>query len=232
MEREVDIDKIKLVTLDGDGTLYSYEHISGKFHSSWDALGSAYGLTQRWDARTKEFYVREKEDFEWVKQDVADLAGRKIRVAEKVLYPVPYIFGVQEFARRSKGKMIRGILSAGINLVIDKIVEELGLEFGYSNLLHRQDGHFAGTHEHRVPLWKKHEKIPEICERYRLNPEEIFHIGDGENDLKTAQMVGGFGVINPKTEEVKKAADVVFKDFFEVINYFGLSLGGEREWKF
>jgi hydroxymethylpyrimidine pyrophosphatase-like HAD family hydrolase len=59
----------------------------------------------------------------------------------------------------------------------------------------------------------KHEKLAEICQRFNLKPREICHIGDNDNDLSVAEKVGMFIAMNPKTEEVKKAADYVVYNF-------------------
>ena len=48
--------KIKLISLDVDGCLVAYKNIRSRFESSWDALGCAYGLKDRWGKGKKQIY--------------------------------------------------------------------------------------------------------------------------------------------------------------------------------
>ncbi|MCX8158757.1 MAG: HAD hydrolase family protein [Candidatus Pacearchaeota archaeon] len=218
------IERIKVITLDGDGCLFSYDgkEINSKFHSSWDALGYAYGLSERWEKRTERFYGYKKEDDDWARLDVRDLKGRKVDEALKILYPIPYCKGAREFAEATKRIFYRGILSSAVDLVARKAYEELELNFVFCNVLNIKEGKFLGTHGHIVPLWKKAEKIEDICRMYNITRKEICHIGDNINDLSVGREVGLFIALNPKREEVKKAANFVACNFFEIMEVFEL----------
>jgi phosphoserine phosphatase len=218
-------ENIKLITIDGDGCLFSYDNVGSAFRSSWDALGFAYGLKEKWDERIEKYYGKPKFDRSWAEEDVADLRGLKVEDSFKELYPVPYCKGAREFAEASRGKLLRGILSTGIDIVVNKASEELGLDFAYCNILHRDNGTFSGTVSYLVPTWTKSERIENICERYHVNPEEICHIGDNENDLPVGEKVGMFIALKPKKEEVRAAGDYVVEDFIEVMKIFNLRDG-------
>lgn len=214
--------KIKLITIDGDGTLFSYEKYSREFHSSWDALGFAYGLQDVWNDRAKKHYKFGVDDYDWARQDVLELTGRKVEDSFKTLYPIPYANGVCEFAQASKQKYCRGILSSAIDIVAVKASEELNFDFTFCNHLDKFHGFFTGTHEHDVPLWRKHEKLDSISQVYGVKLNEICHIGDNLNDLSVASRVGMFIAFKPKKEEVKQAADFIADNFFEVMGVLGL----------
>jgi len=211
------IKKIKLISIDGDGCLFSYENVGSRFHSSWDALGFAYGLKDRWDKRINIFYKKDADDFEWARRDVNDLKGRLVEDSLKILYPVPFCEGAKEFAEKSKERFVRGVLSTAIDLVVYKSKEELGLDFAFCNVLHRENGCFTGTHTHNVPIWRKHEKLPEICKRYGVKLEEICHVGDNENDIYVGRKVGLFIALKPKKQEVRKLAHYTADDFFDIM---------------
>jgi phosphoserine phosphatase len=217
------VSEIKAVTIDVDGCLVSYDNIGSHFHSSWDALGKVYGLKERWDERIKQFYKNGTDDKKWAEANTADLAGRKIEDALKTLYPIPYCAGAREFAEASKGKFTRGLLTTAIDLVAKKAEEELGLDFCMCNTLHRNNGTFTGTLDYNVPTWLKHEKLDEICQRFNIEAKEICHIGDNDNDLSVAEHVGMFIAMNPKTEEVRKAADYVTYNFRAACLVLGLT---------
>jgi len=213
---------IKLVTIDGDGCLFSYDNVGSVFHSSWGALGFAYGLNEVWAERAKKYYGNEADDKKWAEEDAADLKGRRVDEALKMLYPIPYCAGAREFAEASKGKLVRGVLSTGIDIVVNKASEELGLDFAYCNVLNRNNGTFDGMVSYLVPMWTKFERIIDICREFGVSPGEICHIGDNENDLAVAERVGMFVALNPKKESVRKAGDFVASNFFEVAEALGL----------
>lgn len=217
-----DVSRIKLITIDVDGCLVSYDNIGSPFHSSWDAVGYAYGLKERWDERIKQFYKNGTDDKKWAEANTADLAGRKIEDALKTLYPIPYCAGAREFADASKGKFTRGLLTTAIDLVAKKAEEELSLDFCVCNTLHRNNGTFAGTLDYNVPTWQKHIKLLSVCRKFGVWPEEICHIGDNDNDLSVAEKVGMFIAMNPKTEKVKHAADFVAYNFRGVVAFLEL----------
>ncbi|MDB6058717.1 MAG: hypothetical protein JWO95_2561, partial [Verrucomicrobiales bacterium] len=137
--------KIKLVTIDGDGCLFAYTNIGSLFHSSWDALGFAYGLKERWDARTKQYYPNKTLHQQWAEEDIGDLVGRPLAEAAKVLYPVPYSAGVKEFLAATKGKLVRGLLSSCVDVVGQHASDETEMEFAFCNRVHHRDGVFTGT---------------------------------------------------------------------------------------
>ena len=118
--------------------------------------------------------------------------------AAKVLYPVPYSPGVKEFLAATKGKLIRGLLSSCVDVVGQHAADETEMEFTFCNRVHHRDGVFTGTLNYDVPTWEKHLRIPEICAKYNVTPEEICHIGDNENDLSVFERVGSRSRSTPK----------------------------------
>lgn len=219
-----DISRIRVVTIDVDGCLVSYENVGSPFHSSWDALGYAYGLKERWDKRIKKNYesLRGTNDEQWARANTADLAGRKVEDALRVLYPIPYCTGAREFAEASKQNFRRGLLTTAIDIVAEKAAEELGLDFCFCNTLHRQNRAFTGTLDYNVPTWLKHIRLLRVCRRCGVWPEAICHIGDNENDISVAEKTGMFIALKPKTQRVEEAGDYVANDFFEVGRILGV----------
>ena len=182
--------KPKLITIDGDGCLFSYKNIGSEYESSWDALGFAYKLKEKFDALIKKYYSRREEgvDKKWAEEEAEMLKGMRVADCFRILYPVPYCPGAKEFADATKGKIFRGVLSTGIDLVVEKAREELGLDFAYCNVLnrHKGNGTFDGTISYNVPLWRKEEKLAEICKRNDIVFMAVFgSFVRGEQDKKS-----------------------------------------------
>lgn len=195
--------KIKLVSIDVDGCLVQYKNVGSKFQSAWGALSFAYGLKEIWDKRAEQLCKEGGNDLIFAQETIADLKGKSFRQAEKVLYPIPYSLGAEEFVKKTNGKLIRGLLSASIDLVAKRAAEELDLDFVFCNKIHKEKGYFTGTLDYDVPIWKKHEKIREICDKYEVFPEEICHIGDSDNDISVGERVGFFVAFDPKPNLLK-----------------------------
>lgn len=208
--------KIKIITVDGDGCLFSYRNIGSAHQSSWDALGFAYGLKDVWDERAKRFYKPGVSDREWARLDIKDLEGREASAAYKVLHPIPYSLGARDFFHGSYGRYIRGIVSTAIDLTARTAARELRMEFCACNDIHILNGVFTGTLSHNVPLWEKHKQLKRIYERYNVCPGEICHLGDNDNDIQFGQEVGLFVAVNPKTKKTAAAAKHNIQDFREL----------------
>jgi len=217
------VSRIRVVTIDVDGCLVSYD-AGTAFKSSWDALGRAYGLQDKWNRRIEKYYnsLRGTNDHSWAETNVAELAGKSVQEALKILYPIPYCAGAREFADASKQNFRRGLLTTAIDLVAEKAEEELKLDFCFCNTLHRNNGTFTGTLDYDVPTWLKHIKLLRVCRRCGVWPEAICHIGDNENDVDVAEKVGMFIALKPKTPKVEKKGDYVVNDFFEVGRILGV----------
>ncbi len=214
--------KIKLVSIDGDGCLFAYTNIGSQFHSSWDALGFAYGFKEVWDERGKTYYKDKDANKKWALEDSADMKGLHSHQAHKVLYPIPYSPGVVDFLTATKGKLVRGLLSGCIDMVGKKAAEDHSMDFCFCNTLHRENDIFLGTCDYAVPTWEKHTFIPQLCQKFGVTPEEICHVGDHENDISCFEQVGLAVAFNPKKEEVGRKAHHIIRDFAELNQILGI----------
>jgi phosphoserine phosphatase len=214
--------KIKLVSIDGDGCLFAYTKVGSAFHSSWDAVAFAYGLKEAWDARAKKYAGNRDQSDVWAQEDAADLRGKPVIQAGPTLYPVPYCDGAREFLQLTRGKLVRGLLSGCLDMVGKRAEEEMALDFCFCNSLHAENGIFSGTMDYSVPVWHKHLFIPEICKKFNVDPEEICHVGDHENDIECFARVGLSVAFRPKLESVAKSAKYVIDDFRELGPIVGL----------
>lgn len=208
--------KIKLLVLDGDGTCWHYPN-SG-FGSSWDALSQALGIKDKTDRLMKKYYSNLNLHQEWADKQVALFKGKSIKSAKQKLYPIPYTLGFEDFAKKTFGKIKRGLLTTGLDIVAEKAAKELQLDFCYCNSLNRVDGHFAGTLEYKVPLWDKHLFFDEICNGFSFN--EIAYVGDSKNDVLCMSQAGIKIAFNPKDKQIEMVADYViddFKELFEIL---------------
>jgi len=202
---------IKLIALDVDGTLVHYDR--GDFGSSWDTLSYSLGVFDEIQELLKEYYPQREKHREWTEKEILLYKGKKVKDTHKHLYPIPYSAGAREFANKSKGKLIRGILSTSIDLVAKKISDELSFDFCLCNVLGRENGEFNGEIDYIVPLWEKHLVLEEFCKKEGVSLENVAYVGDHENDLTCFEIVGLSIAFNPKKLEVGEKANHVISDF-------------------
>ena len=193
----------KLVALDMDGSTIQY---SNPFQSSWRALLECYGFGKVVEANEKKYYRRRGEDSRWATEEAALLAGKSIEKAKSYLFPIPYSPGAEEFLRKTKGKIIRGIITTGLGIVADKIALDFDLDFLYCNRLHTHNGYFVGTIDYAVPLWEKAKALEDVARKFNVPFREICYVGDNENDIPLFRLVGLPIAINPKTQQTAEEA--------------------------
>lgn len=208
------IKPIELIALDVDGTIVHYNR--GGFGSSWDTLSYSLGVFDKVQELLKEYYPQREKHEEWTGKEVSLFKGKKIMDACKYLYPIPYSLGVRDFAKVSKGKFIRGLLTTAIDLVAEKASDELDLDFCFCNVLGKENGIFNGKIDYLVPLWDKHFVLENFCKRKGVSLEKTCYVGDNENDISCFEIVGLPIAFNPKTKETEKAAKYVINDFREL----------------
>jgi len=212
--------RIKYVFLDVDGTLVHYN--KGSFGSSWDALAFSLGVFEQTNLLTKKYYPQKNKHEEWARKEVSLFEGKSVLLAQKHLYPIPYSLGVKEFAEKSKGKFIRGILSTSVDVVAEKITKELDLDFCICNVLGRENGRFNGKLDYNVPLWKKDIVLKNFCEKNEFKLKNIAFVGDHENDIPCFEIVGLPIAFNPKKLEVSKKAKGIISDFNDLNKILGI----------
>ncbi len=205
--------KIKLLVLDGDGTCWHYPY--NRFGSSWEALSKSLGVEEETSRLLEEYYSKPDSDEEWIEKHVDLFRGKSVELAKRELSPIPYSRGLKEFMQITKGKMKRGLLTAGIDLVAEKAAEELDLDFCYCNKIHKKNGKFTGTLEYNVPMWGKHEVFErEILNGFKTN--EIIFVGDTKGDVLCMSSAGLRIAFKLKDKQIEVVADYIIDDFKEL----------------
>ena len=208
---------IKLILFDMDGTAVRYKNSS--FHSSWDAIGYAAGCGDKWDEYL-EYYLPKPELYEeWFEKNCEAIKGAETKPVYKAIFPPPYTPGFREFSR-AFSYIEQGILSSGVNIVADKIKEDLDLSFAIANVLHTQNGNFTGTGEVKVHIKDKGTIIQKVMDERGLERDQVAFFGDYINDISAWRVVGNPYGVNVKHEDCHQYIDKNFDDFFEALFLF------------
>lgn len=203
--------KIDAVIFDLDGTLVRYRGVD--FESSWGAIAAAAGVADRSQLLLRHYLPRKQAYPEWMAEEAKLLVGIAIDQVERQIFPPPYASGVLEAVAELHGCYMMGILSSGVDLVANRVVEDLGLDFAWSNRLAVANGYFTGKSETVVDLWSKGEVLERLAANLNLSLDRICFVGDNINDLSVLERVGLAIAANPKHDRLQQVADHVIEDF-------------------
>lgn len=207
--------KTKMIVTDQDGSA-----IKGSippFYSGWDEVGECLPkeLRKEWH-RIRDYYYPKKELYsEWFQKQLELLKGIPVKLVTDKIFPLPYAPGFIEFFNSVPKGIVKGLLSAGIDLIAKKIQEEAGLDFIYANEVHIENGIFTGTGKEISGLWNKLSLLEKMAEEYEVLLNETCFIGDNLNDKECLEAVGYPHVISP--HESVKGCGKEIKSYMEII---------------
>jgi HAD superfamily phosphoserine phosphatase-like hydrolase len=208
--------KPQAIICDMDGTLVQYP--IEPYHSTWDALSLAFSESKRKEwIEIRDSHIKKRGGYDaWFAAQLNLLKGTLISEVNKHIFPIPYSKGVVSFFNGLNGNCLTGILSAGVNIVAEKIMKELGLDFQFSNYLEVDKGKFTG--KGKIGVEQKEKILQGIVEGYGLKLENIIFVGDGYGDIPIFKIVGTPVAYGRKFDEVTKRAKYVIDDFRELNN--------------
>jgi phosphoserine phosphatase len=203
--------RLDAVIFDLDGTLVRYHGVD--FESSWGAIAFAAGVAEQSQQLLRYYFSRREAYAEWVCEEAKLLTGVSVAQVIERIFPPPYAQGVAQAIGELRGHYTLGILSSGVDLVADRVREELGFDFAWANHLAVADGLFTGVSETRVGLWSKGEVLEELAAQHGLSLDRICFVGDNINDLPALTRAGLAIAANPKDGRLRDVADFVLEDF-------------------
>ena len=217
------MNKYSLVSFDMDGTIIFYPY--GDFGSSWDAIGFNTSKIVEWKALITKYQPScydPKIYEEWITENGKLLQGLSVKPIFDKIIPIHYVEGFKDavYELKRHGHIV-GILSSGVDLIGNKIKEELKLDFCICNGICLENEIFTGEVKCQVSLSEKLEAFKRLLEEYKIAPEKAVHVGDHVNDVSIFEVAGLGIAFNPKREIVRRKADVVIDsgDLRDILKY-------------
>ena len=201
-----DVDKIELVAFDMDGVLVDD-------FSSWKTVHDYFNTSNE---KSVDEYVKGKiDDFEFIKRDVSlwKEDGRPITINKlsEILSNVRLMIGAKETINFLKNSGIKtAIVSAGIDVLANKVSKELGIDYVFSNgVKYDENGFLTGEGILNVKLMYKDETIKQISKKEGIPLAKIAAVGNSCFDIPMLE-ISGLGIaFNPADECVSESADIV-----------------------
>lgn len=206
----------KIIIFDMDGVLTEET-------SSWTAIHQYFRVdnTQNLNA-----YMNGKINYkEFMRRDIATWPNKThISQIEKVLSNLKVVPGAEETVKnlRVKGYNKIGLVSAGLDLLANKVGDRLGIDYILANGLKVDEkGYLTGEGICRVVLIRKDKVLNNLAKNLEIPLSNFIAIGDSKYDISMLKVAGLAIAFNPKDEEIKKVADVVIEsnDIRKILDY-------------
>ncbi len=211
--------KVRLVIFDMDGVLVDVE-------SSWGWIHAHYGI-DNW--RTVQAYLgNEIDDNEFMNRDIALWKEKGMGEQElyEILANVPLMPGARECLSVLRHHGVpTAIVSAGLDVLAERIAQELGIDYVIANGIEIQAGRLTGRGILRVSPRAKDGPIKTLCHELQIPPERVVSIGNSYFDIRMFHVTGKGIAFNPMDQDTQTAADVVIttKDLNLILPHVGIT---------
>ena len=202
-------DDIQLVIFDMDGVLTDV-------YSSWRYVHNFFNTSN--DKSVEAYLKGEIDDMEFIRRDATlwrenGKAIKKEKLAE-ILSDVHLIKGAKECIGYLKKKDIKtAIVSAGLDILAERIGKELGIDYVYSNGISAdENGFLTGYGIIGVKLKAKDETVKSLAKKIGIVYNNIVAVGNSCFDIPMFEMAGLGIAFNPDDDCVRKYADIVIAE--------------------
>ena len=212
-------ENIKLVVFDMDGVLTDT-------YSSWRYVHNFFNTSNE---KSVDAYLKgEIDDMEFIRRDAAlwkenGKAIRREKLAE-ILSEVSLMKGAKECISALKKENIKtAIVSAGLNILAERVGEELGIDYVYSNGVGVDKNNFlTGEGIVGVKLKAKDEVVRYLIDKLRIKEENVAAVGNSCFDIPMFEVAGIGIAFNADDYCVKKYADYIVneKNLSLLVNLF------------
>ena len=196
---------LKLAIFDLDGTLkqardpYVYLH---KRLGTWEASQSFFskGLAGELDYD------------EWLRLDAVLWKGVHRVTMEALFRENLYLPGAKDAVRALKRAGVRvAVVSTGLRLHAEQVQADLGLDRIFANEIFFKDGRATGQARAHVPEGGKGQIVDQLQAEFGVERDECLAVGDGTSDADMFPRVRMGVAVNPSSERVRAAADLVLE---------------------
>lgn len=210
--------EIKLILFDMDGVLVDSI-------SSWRHVHTHFSTNNN---HSVDAYVRgEISDNEFIRRDVAQWKknGKFIfkRDLHRIFSSIRLMNGAKTCVESLKKYDVSvGIVSAGIDVLANKVAELLNIPLVFANELEiDSSGRLTGEGVVNVPLMRKDVVVKRIAQQFNLSQEKIAAVGNSCFDIPLLRSVGLGIAFHPDDDCIKKEADVVVneKDLAQILQH-------------
>jgi phosphoserine phosphatase len=197
---------VKLALFDLDGTLT-------RERSAWEYIHRRLGLWEGHAEKFQEEFLRGAITYQrFCEMDAGLWKGMKSCEVRGILKEIPLYEGIDDFVGylRSRGLKL-GIISSGLSLLGDWMMERYGFDYAVANDLGIDDGVLNGEIRINVHYDQKGEWAQEVQRKYAAGREETLAIGDSTGDITMFQAARLSVAFNSRCSELDALATIRFR---------------------
>ena len=198
--------RLKLALFDLDGTLkqvrdpYVYLH---RRLGTWEQSQEFFQL----GTEGKISYA------EWLRRDAELWAGQPVERIIALFRANPYVPGAGAVLRALKQASVTvALISTGLTLHAELVRAKFGLDYAFANEVLVADGRLTGEAVERVPEGSKGAIADQLMVELGVNSDTLLAIGDSTSDIALFERAGVSVAVNPSSDEVRAAADIVLEE--------------------
>lgn len=199
--------KFKLVCFDLDGVLTEKD-------DSWSYIHHYLGVWEQAKANRILFFTGKIDYQQWANADVGLWKNTPFEKLNAIIQQIrlrPNIAMVVEELKHHNLKLL--ILSSGLSLFADSVKNRFNFDFAIANTpVVGEDGKLTGEVHVKVSYDDKDLVLKEFLTPYKIKLTECIAVGDGDNDISLFKAVGYSIALNPVSEAVANAADIVVRE--------------------
>ncbi len=208
----------RLVVFDMDGVLADIE-------SSWVHVHKHFGVNN--DHSLYSYLKGEIDDLEFIRRDIGlwketepDVTEDRIR---EILSDVTIMPGARRTIRELKRMGVgTAIVSAGIDLLAERISKELGIDAQLANGLVKDGaGRLSGEGILRVKLMDKGDAVDEVANTMKVQTKDVVAVGNSRYDVSMFRRAGVGIAFQPLDDFVRTSAQAVVqqKDLSMILQF-------------
>ena len=198
--------RLKLALFDLDGTL---KQVRDPYIYLHRRLGT-------WE-QSQEFFQLGMEGkipyAEWLRRDAELWAGQPVERIIALFQANPYMPGAHAVLRALKQAGVTvALISTGLTLHAELVRAEFGLDYAFANEVLVADGRLTGEAVERVPEGGKGAIAEQLMAELGVSSDALLAVGDTISDIALFERAGVSVAVNPSSDEVRAAADIVLEE--------------------
>ena len=202
------LDTIELVIFDMDGVI-------ANTISSWKYIHDYFGCSNE---RSVDDYLKGKiDDAEFIKRDVSLWLeyGKPVTRNKlvNILSNVTLMKGAKKCITGIKKHNVKtAIVSAGLDILAERMKEELGIDYAFANGIKTDDnGRLSGEGVIGVRLMYKDKTVSRLSDQLGIPLERIAAVGNSCFDIPMLETCGLGIAFNPEDDCIRQKADIVIE---------------------
>ena len=204
--RHAKMNKLELVIFDMDGVLTD-------IISSWKYIHDYFNTSN--ERSVNEYLQGKIDDMEFIRRDAIlwkeNGKPTTIKKIEEILTEVQLMKGAKEsIATLKRNEIKTAIVSAGLDILSEKVAKKLKIDFVYSNGVKTDNhGQLNGEGIVGVRLMYKDLIVKKIADKLNITLDRIAAVGNSCYDIPMFEITGLSIAFNPEDDCTREAADVI-----------------------